>query len=307
MATTKVMRTVPTARHKHAKSSRRTRRPLVPALAAAVLTLTSVGVAVWPGRGDDADTSGSITALEAEPERDLPASRSLPERLAVSRPSLSPTITPTTPAPTPTETPTPAPTVAGYMFVTAGLNVRTGPAQDAEVLTVLARGTKVGVTGTTDASWTQIIHEEQVAWVSSDYLSTTEPPAKTDVGISFAECESGSAVEAGLTPDAIRVHRAVCAEFPDVTSYGGVRSGEGEHSTGRALDIMVSSSSLGDAIAAWVRDNYDALGVSEILWSQQIWTVERSSEGWRWLEDRGSATANHYDHVHVTVYGDSGG
>jgi hypothetical protein len=99
----------------------------------------------------------------------------------------------------------------------------------------------------------------------------------------------------------------VCAEFPDVTSYGGVRSGEGEHSTGRALDIMVSSSSLGDAIAAWVRDNYDALGVSEILWSQQIWTVERSSEGWRWLEDRGSATANHYDHVHVTVYGDSGG
>jgi len=99
----------------------------------------------------------------------------------------------------------------------------------------------------------------------------------------------------------------VCAEFPDVSSYGGVRSGSGEHSTGQALDIMVSSSSLGDAIAAWVRDNHDALGVSEILWSQQIWTVERSSDGWRWLEDRGSATANHYDHVHVTVYGDSGG
>ena len=225
----------------------------------------------------------------------------------MSRPSLTPTITPTTPAPTPTETPTPTPTVVAYMFVTTGLNVRTGPAQDAEVLTVLARGTKVGVTGTTEGSWTQIIHDEQVAWVSSDYLSTTEPPAETDDGISFAECESGSAVEAGLTPDAIRVHRAVCAEFPDVTSYGGVRSGSGEHSTGRALDIMVSSSSLGDAIAAWVRDNYDALGVSEILWSQQIWTVERSSEGWRWLEDRGSATANHYDHVHVTVYGDSGG
>ena len=305
MATTKVMRTVPTARHKHAKSSQPTRRLVLPALAAVVLALPAVGVAVWPGRGDD--TSGSIRALEGKPERNLPASRDLPERLAMSRPSLSPTITPTTPAPTPTETPTPTPTVVAYMFVTTGLNVRTGPAQDAEVLTVLARGTKVGVTGTTEGSWTQIIHDERVAWVSSDYLSTTEPPAESDDGISFAECESGSAVEAGLTPDAIRVHRAVCAEFPDVTSYGGVRSGSGEHSTGRALDIMVSSSSLGDAIAAWVRDNYDALGVSEILWSQQIWTVERSSEGWRWLEDRGSATANHYDHVHVTVYGDSGG
>jgi hypothetical protein len=30
--------------------------------------------------------------------------------------------------------------------------------------------------------------------------------------------------------------------------------------------------------------------------------VQRSSEGWRWMEDRGSTTANHYDHVHVTVY-----
>jgi hypothetical protein len=25
------------------------------------------------------------------------------------------------------------------------------------------------------------------------------------------------------------------------------------------------------------------------------------------MEDRGSSTANHYDHVHVTVYGNSGG
>jgi hypothetical protein len=49
------------------------------------------------------------------------------------------------------------------------------------------------------------------------------------------------------------------------------------------------------------------LGVSEVIWSQRIWTVERSSDGWRWMEDRGSDTANHYDHVHVTVYGNSGG
>ena len=70
---------------------------------------------------------------------------------------------------------------------------------------------------------------------------------------------------------------------------------------------MVSSSSLGDAIAAWVRDHHDELGVSEVIWSQRIWTVERSADGWRWMADRGSNTANHYDHVHVTVYGNSGG
>jgi hypothetical protein len=97
------------------------------------------------------------------------------------------------------------------------------------------------------------------------------------------------------------VYRAVCAQFPDVSSWGGLRS-DGEHGEGRALDIMVSSSSLGDGIADWVRANSQALGVSEVIWSQRIWTVQRGSEGWRPMEDRGSATANHYDHVHVTVY-----
>jgi Bacterial SH3 domain len=194
--------------------------------------------------------------------------------------------------------------------VTTALNVRSGPTSDAAVLTVLDVGTKVAVTSTTDGEWVQIVHADELAWVNGDYLSETKPAEETEAtggGISYAECESGSAVEVGLTPDAIRVHRAVCAEFPEVTSYGGVRSGGGDHSAGRALDIMVSSSSLGDAIAAFARENYQALGVSEVIWSQQIWTVERSSEGWRWMEDRGSATANHYDHVHVTVYGYSGG
>jgi resuscitation-promoting factor RpfB len=129
-----------------------------------------------------------------------------------------------------------------------------------------------------------------------------EPPAATG-GLSEAPCPSGSDVESGLTANAISVHRAVCAEFPQIDTYGGLRIGDdGEHGEGRALDIMVSDSSLGDAIAAFVQSNYDALGVSEILWSQQIWTVERSSEGWRSMPDYGSATANHYDHVHVTVY-----
>jgi resuscitation-promoting factor RpfB len=123
-------------------------------------------------------------------------------------------------------------------------------------------------------------------------------------GISDAPCPSGSDVESGLTSNAVGVHRAVCALFPGVSSYLGLRVGDsGEHGEGRALDIMVySDSALGDQIADWVRANASSLGVSEVIWSQQIWTVERSSEGWRYMEDMGSPTANHYDHVHVTVY-----
>ncbi len=132
------------------------------------------------------------------------------------------------------------------------------------------------------------------------------PAAPAAGGISAAPCAGGSAVESGLTPDAIRVHRAVCALFPSVTAYGGVGGG-GEHATGRAVDIMIPSSGVGSQIAAWVRANARSLGVSEVIWSQHIWTVQRSGEGWRAMSDRGSATANHYDHVHVTVYGSSGG
>ncbi|MFC6148203.1 MULTISPECIES: hypothetical protein [Mumia] len=119
--------------------------------------------------------------------------------------------------------------------------------------------------------------------------------------ISGKPCASGSSVESGLTANAISVHRAVCAEFPSVTSYGGVRSGDGgEHGTGHALDIMVSGAT-GDAIADFVRANASKLGVTEVLWAQKIWTTQRGSEGWRPMSDRGSSTANHYDHVHVTV------
>ena len=113
-------------------------------------------------------------------------------------------------------------------------------------------------------------------------------------------------MEAGLTKDAIRVHRAVCALFAGVTGWGGRTGSGGEHSSGRALDIMIPNSSVGQAIANYVRANAKALGVSEVIWSQHIWTVQRSGEGWRSMSDRGSPTANHYDHVHVTVYGSSG-
>jgi SH3 domain-containing protein len=214
------------------------------------------------------------------------------------------------------------PRVTGYRYVATALNVRTAPSAAAKALTVLARGTRIGVTGNTDGKWVQVVNDGTVAWVNGRYLSESKPakpaqePAQEPTqqpqqtkkvdGISFAPCPSGSGVENGLMPDAVRVHRAVCARFPDVSSYGGLRGGGGEHSEGRALDIMVARSSLGDAIASWVRANYRRLGVSEVIWEQRIWTVQRASEGWRLMADRGSVTANHYDHVHVTVYGDAG-
>ncbi len=91
--------------------------------------------------------------------------------------------------------------------------------------------------------------------------------------------------------------KAVKARYPQVSF---ITAGAHDHVSGRAVDIMVTGR-LGDEIAAYVRANSSSLGVSYVIWAQKIWNTQRSSEGWRGMPDRGSATANHFDHVHVSV------
>jgi hypothetical protein len=197
--------------------------------------------------------------------------------------------------------------IVGSKYTTTDVNVWSA-AGTGTLLTVLDKGSKVSVTGEIDGIWAQIVRDGVSRWVKAQYLSATKPVATSTAGTpSQAACASGSSVESGLTADAIRVHRAICHLFPSVTSYGGLRSGDSgsEHSSGHALDIMVTGQT-GQEIADWLKANSKAMGVSQLIWQQHIWTVQRGSEGWRAMEDRGSTTANHYDHVHVTVYGNSG-
>jgi hypothetical protein len=142
-----------------------------------------------------------------------------------------------------------------------------------------------------------------VAWTRSVSVQSV---SSASAGLSMKPCPSGSKMERGLTRDAIRVHRAVCARFPKIKSYGGKRSSSGFHGTGRAVDVMIPSRSVGWQIARWVRANRKQLGVSEVIFARKIWTVQRSKEGWRGMADRGSKSANHFDHVHVSVYGNRG-
>lgn len=111
---------------------------------------------------------------------------------------------------------------------------------------------------------------------------------------------TGAAVEGGLTTNAMKVLNAVRAAYPQLTSFGGARSQRGsDHSTGQAIDIMIPSQALGDAIAAFVQGHAAELGVDYVIWRQRIWSPGRG--GWRGMSDRGDATANHFDHVHVSV------
>ena len=147
----------------------------------------------------------------------------------------------------------------------------------------------------------EIVVAGKSRWVTDGYLSKEKPVALgVGAGLSMAPCPDPG-VESGLTSNAVYVYRSVCHAFPQITSYGGWDN-HGEHSSGRALDIMTSDASLGNAIAEFLRAHASELHLYDILWAQRIWTPVRAAEGWRTFPSRGSATANHYDHVHVSVY-----
>ena len=186
-----------------------------------------------------------------------------------------------------------------HLWTTTALNVWNDPGPKAVMVGELEAGYKILVTGRKTAERTEIVYNEKSRWVTSGYLSDEKPIAAA-AGLSMAPCPDPS-VENGLTSAAVYVYRSVCHAFPQITSYGGWDA-HGEHSSGRALDIMTSDVALGNAIAEFLQAHAAELHVYDILWRQRIWTPVRASEGWRPLSDRGSATANHYDHVHVSVY-----
>jgi len=197
-----------------------------------------------------------------------------------------------------------APKVTGRLWSTVDLDLRATPTEDARVLGELKAVSRVRVTGERSAGFAQIIVRDHgsrtVAWVTADYLVEKKPTDPAHLPLSMAPCPDGS-VEHGLTDGAVRLYRSVCHAFPQITQYGGWDA-HGEHSSGKALDIMTSDVQLGNAIAAFLQAHAAELNIFDILWRQHIWTTQRAGDGWRSFADRGSPTANHYDHVHVSVY-----
>jgi hypothetical protein len=193
------------------------------------------------------------------------------------------------------------------LWTTAPLNLWTSARADASKTGVLDAGKKVLVTGRKAFGRDEIVVGGKARWVTHGYLSEDKPePEKTvqteksGVPATGGACTNGTSVPSGVSPNIVAVHEAVCASFPEITTYGTFR-GDGEHAQGIAVDIMVSGD-RGWQVAEFVKAHYDELGVEYVIYSQHIWSVDRASEGWRAMEDRGSVTANHYDHVHVTTY-----
>ena len=91
-------------------------------------------------------------------------------------------------------------------------------------------------------------------------------------------------------------------QFDEPSTYGVAgRAGTSDHPLGRAVDFMVERAT-GDDLAACALENMDALGVKYVIWEQRI----NHGSGWEAMEDRGGATANHFDHVHVSFESGAG-
>lgn len=75
----------------------------------------------------------------------------------------------------------------------------------------------------------------------------------------------------------------------------GSRARASYHPSGRALDFMVDRAT-GDELAAYVLAHLEELAVIEVIWLQRI----NFGDGWEPMADRGSDTANHLDHVHLS-------
>lgn len=129
---------------------------------------------------------------------------------------------------------------------------------------------------------------------TSSSSSSSSPAAPTGT---WSGRTTGRCTNIGLIPNAVGLCSAVDATYGP-PSIGGRRATADEHGTGQAIDFMISGASQGDAIAAYVQANVGKFNVKYLIWQQRYWAP---GEGWSTMEDRGSATANHYDHVHVTL------
>lgn len=111
----------------------------------------------------------------------------------------------------------------------------------------------------------------------------------------------------GVKPHVEAAARELAPRF-GITSIGGYRASATDpngHPAGLALDMMCNRLQ-GDALSAYARANAKRLSISYIIWRQRIWSDARSGEGWRAMEDRGSPTANHFDHVHLNFNATAG-
>lgn len=127
--------------------------------------------------------------------------------------------------------------------------------------------------------------------------------AATDGGAAAPPEERVVEIEGpAVLPHVQRFANAVCTATGacDMLTYEGHQP-----VAARAIDILASDvygerptdgNALGDTVADYALAHMTEAGITYVIWMQRI----NLGDGWKPMEDRGSITQNHYDHVHVS-------
>jgi hypothetical protein len=127
--------------------------------------------------------------------------------------------------------------------------------------------------------------------------SSSTPPPETKTSSKTPDAAACPTTLDGVKPHVAQVGNHVKGKF-GIDDVGGAagRSGDSDHPSGLALDFMTDETKTGNAIAEYVLANQDKFAVTYVIWRQRY----NDGSGWSAMEDRGSVTANHFDHVHVS-------
>jgi len=268
--------------HKRDTARRKPRAAVIAAPLAVLATGLAVTVGVLGSGG--ADKLGDVVAVNQSAADLGSVARPVTVSRAQQRPTAAPALTPLV-----------------DRWTTDTLNLWNRAEGGRKVGEIAARK-PLQATGRADGDRVEVVVKDAYVWVTRGYLAAHKPPADpATLGLDFSPC-GDMGVTRGLVPDMIRAYEAVCNAFPgQVSTYAGLGPRE-EHNTGHAVDAMVyGDSALGQRIADFLVAHASELNLFDVIWEQHIWTPVRASEGWRSMPNRGSATANHMDHVHFAV------
>jgi hypothetical protein len=181
--------------------------------------------------------------------------------------------------------------VGTALVTTDALNLRTGPGTTYAVILTMPYGSRVTVVQSAPQNgFYNVKYGTTTGWASGTYLN---------------KATSGVVVSGGpVVAHAQAFANAMC----NATGACNISTYEGHQPTrDRALDTLASNAygqypsdnyALGNAVANYALNNWGTYRILYVIWKQRI--NHNDGRGWLLMEDRGSITQNHYDHVHVS-------
>jgi len=192
----------------------------------------------------------------------------------------------------------------------SGLRVREQPATSSAQVGEFGEGASVtiqcqiaGETIEGSPVWDRVTVDGHDGYVSDAYIDKGGKGFVTTVD----RCNANVGGHVEIEGPAVRAHvqqfaDAACAAVNACTAstYEGH-----EPSADLALDLLISDAfgklptdgnAFGDRLAEFALANQDKYRIDYVIFRQRI----NFGQGWAAMEDRGSITQNHYDHVHVS-------